>query len=119
MALLKLSLESLATLDAGRLAAAFAVALKNVEADLKDRPGVGTARTISLTASFTPVSDDRGDLESTDVVFQVSDSVPKRKSNRYNMRADREGFLFNEMSPTAARQHTIDEPQPSNLKKVN
>lgn len=116
MALEKFSLGALSTIDNGKVAAAFAHALRRCEEDCKDRPAVDTARTIMLDIQITPVVGDDGALESVNVSFRIKNSVPERQSKTYNktynMQATRGGLLFNELSPDDVRQGTLDSPGP-------
>ena len=113
MALEKFSLATIADMDGGRIREAFEQALKRIEADLKDRPGVKTARTLELGLMATPVAEG-GDLESVNMQFRVKDSVPKRESKSYNMQAVPGGLLFNDASPDDVRQMSLDmAPKPT------
>jgi len=109
MSVEKFSLGSLVTIDDGRIRAAFEQALARCEADCKDRPAVSDPRKVALSCTLVPVINPDGEMESCDVQFQITDSVPKRKSKTYNMRSTRTGLLFNELSPDAVHQATIDE----------
>lgn len=109
MAIEKFSLKSLADIDNGRVREAFEQALGRCESDCKDRPGVDAARKVTLTATLSPVIDPDGEMSSCNVQFQITDSVPQRKSKVYNMQAGRAGLLFNELSPDEVNQMTIDE----------
>lgn len=107
MALEKFNLATIADMDGGRIRAAFEQALARLEADLKDRPAVKTARKLELILDLTPVSDG-GELDSVNVKFRVKDNVPKRESKAYNMQAVAGGLLFNDASPEDVRQKTLD-----------
>lgn len=108
MALEKFALDSLSRIDDGRLAAAFRHALKRCEDDCRDRPAVKDPRRITLHVTLEPVVEDGDDLSSVDVSFKIVDSVPKRQTRKYNMRAVPGGLLFNEASPDEVRQMTLD-----------
>lgn len=107
MALEKFSLATIGEMDGGRIRAAFEQALRRVETDLKDRPGVKTKRKVELHMELTPVID-AGELDSVNVRFQIKDNVPKRESQAYNMKAVPGGLLFNDLSPDDVRQATLD-----------
>lgn len=107
MALEKFSIATLAKMDQGRIAAALEQALKRCEDDCKDRPAVKDARKVNLLISLEPV-EDGGELESVDITFKITDTVPKRCSKTYNMKAARGGLLFNELSPDDVNQKTLD-----------
>jgi hypothetical protein len=110
MAIERLSFEALTDLDGGRVCEAFDQAVARLEADLHDRPGVKSARQVTLTISMTPVMDENGSLEGCDTSFEVKDRIPKRKSRNYTMRAGKGGGLFfNNFAPENPNQRTIDE----------
>jgi len=108
----KFSLKSLADIDAGRVREAFEQAIARCEADCKDRPAVEAARKVTLTVSMSPVIEADGEMGSCNLQFQITDSVPMRKSKVYNMKSARGGLLWNELSPDEINQTTIDEPKP-------
>jgi len=108
MALEKFTLATLAEMDQGRIRIAFEQALQRLQDDLKDRPAVESARKITLLVSLVPIVGDDGELDSVDVDFKITDTVPKRESKTYNMQATRGGLLFNELSPDEVRQRTLD-----------
>ncbi len=113
MALEKFSLQTLAEMDGGRIRLAFEAALKRLEADCKDRPGVKTARKLALLVSMEPVADD-GELDSVNVTFRITDTIPKRQSKAYNMQAVPGGLLFNDASPDDVHQMSLDmAPKPT------
>ena len=86
---------------------AFEQALKRLEADCKDRPGVKRARQLQLVVDMQPVADD-GELDSVNVTFRIKESIPKRESKAYNMQAVPGGLLFNDASPEDVRQMSLD-----------
>lgn len=107
--LLNFTLETLCTIDDGRIKEAFEQALRRCESDLRDRPNMNKARTISLEAELVPVTDDAGALLEVKVHFQVKDRQPARETKTYHMSAARGGGLFyNELAPEDARQLTLD-----------
>lgn len=109
MAVEKFELRSLVDLDSGRIRTAFEQALTRCLTDCRDRPAVTDARKITLAVAMAPVLDPDGEMESCNVQFQITDSVPKRKSKVYNMKSSRGGLLFNELSPDDVNQRTLDE----------
>ena len=109
MALEKFDITSLATIDGGEIREAFEDALKRCRLDCQSRPGVQKPRKVSITANLVPICDDNGKLGSCDVQFEVTDSLPKRVSPNYNMKATRTGLLFNEESPQDVNQGTLDD----------
>ena len=113
MGLELLNLESVAGIDAGRIAIAFEHELQACIADCKNRPALDKARTVTLKISLVPVlSQDKADeMESCYVDFQVSHAVPKKDSKSYNMQSTPSGLVFNEMSPDDVRQLSLDMAQ--------
>lgn len=109
MTVKKFDLESIVTIDGGRVNEAFAQALRRCELDCGDRPATPDSRKINLTCELVPVCSPSGELESVNVSFQIKDNLPTRKSSKYNMKATVGGMLFNELSPEDVRQATIDD----------
>ncbi len=112
MAVEKFELASLVTIDGGRIREAFEQALKRCRDDCHDRPGVAKVRKVSLVATLAPVCAPDGSMGSCDVQFEIDDSLPKRVSPSYNMKAARGGLLFNELSPDDVNQGTLDDVGP-------
>ncbi len=115
MALEKFTIETLATMDGGRIKEAFEQALARARIDCADRPGVPSSRKVMLVATMAPVCTPAGALESCSISFEISDTLPKRVSNTYDMKAVRGGLLFNEVSRDDVNQMTIDETGPQRL----
>lgn len=112
MALEKFDIAALATIDEGRIAEAFAQALKRCEADCKDRPLLSKDRKVRLEAKLLPIADEGGNLREVLVQFEVKDEQPLRSSKVYHMSAGRGGLFFNELSPEDSRQLTLDGEKP-------
>ena len=113
MGLEKFDLAVLASMDDGRIREAFEQALKRCELDCKDRPALDEARKVTMAVSLVPVVGEQGDLDSVNIVVKILDTLPKRCSKAYNMKATRGGLLFNELSADDVNQATLEfEPQP-------
>jgi hypothetical protein len=108
MVMEQFSLESLNSIDEGRIREAVNAALKRCDVDCRDRPALKDARKVTIEISLEPQVGDTGDLHSVDVSFSVSDKQPKRKSRTYNMASVPGGLLFNERSPEDIKQGTLD-----------
>lgn len=108
MALEKFTLAMLSTMDDGRVREAFEQALKRCEDDCKDRAALKDSRKVTLVVEMKPLSDETGDLDSVNIEFKITDSVPKRTSKTYNMKSVRGGLLFNELSKEDIHQGTLD-----------
>jgi hypothetical protein len=67
---------------------------------------------VVLTATFTPVCGQDGELDACEVQFQIKDSTPKRESKVYSGQLTAGGLVLNDLSPEDARQVTIDEIGP-------
>lgn len=109
MSLEKLTFESLADLDNGRVRAAFDHALSEVQRDLADRPVDKRPRKVTLTLELKPVPAETGELHSAQVSAHLDYKIPKRRTRDYDMRSIGGGLVFNEMSPDDVRQTTIDQ----------
>ena len=96
MALEKFKIDTLATIDQGRIKEAFEQAFARLVEDCKD-----------LTIDVAPRTE-QGSLESVDVTFALKERIPNRESRTYNMTAGRGGVLWNEISPDEVRQKTLD-----------
>lgn len=112
MALEKFSLASLATIDSGRVKVAFDQALRRVEEDCRDRPIVDTARKVTITAIIKPNATEAGELASCDLRVEISDNLPKRQSQTYNMASTPGGLLYDELSPEDVDQKTLELTEP-------
>lgn len=89
------SLASLAEIDGKRLALAFDAELKRIAADIDDRPGVATARELTLKVAVVPVLDvSSGIAEQARVQCQVSAAIPKRKTKVWDMSVRKGGKLL-------------------------
>lgn len=113
MALEVFNLLAAAHIDNGRLNVAIEQELKRCTDDCIDRPMVRAARTITLQFVITPCED--GDT--VDVDFRIHGKLPKRQSRSFNMQPAQGGLLFNELSPEAVKQATLDMAQ-KNAPKV-
>lgn len=105
----QMSLESLNSLDDGRVSMAFLHELKRAVADCMDRPGDKTAREVSLVFKLKPIIDEStGQCDMVNGDFKIKSKVPERKSKTYNFGVRKGGQLvFNENSPQAVDQKTI------------
>ncbi len=121
MGLERFDFAALVAFDGGRIKTAIEQALARCEADCADRPGDDKARKITLTISLNPVLDeDRpGELHGCDIQFQVHDTVPKRSSKIYSLRAKSGGGLFfNEISKDDPDQMTFPVEEKAGLRVV-
>lgn len=104
--------EGRGALDGGRIGIAFQQELKRVVADCEDRPADNKPRTVTLTLAVVPVPTTDGTvvtLDSISAKFQVSSSVPKRRSKVYSFGARAGGQLvFNDMCEENVKQRTFD-----------
>lgn len=74
--LLPLTAETLHKFDGGRIALALDAALEAAVADLVNRPGDGTKRTICLKIELTPECDAANNLEAIELDANVTAKVP-------------------------------------------
>lgn len=120
MALEKFTLATLASMDDGRIREAFEQAVKRCELDCKDRPALEESRKVSMSVTLVPVLGEDAQLDSVNIVIKILDTLPKRCSKSYNMKASRSGLLFNEMSADDVNQATLEfgEPQPTEVPDV-
>src|SRR5262245_48801424 len=109
MPLQKFQIESLATIDEGRIKAAFEQLLHDLVQDCHDRPELESSRKLTLTVTVKPSTMERGELRAVDLAFDLKPTTPKRESRTYNMMTVRGGIAYNELSPNEARQRTLDD----------
>ena len=118
MALEEFRFQTLATMDEGRLAAAFEQAFDRLRRDCEDRPGLKKARTLTMTVELVPTLDtDVSKLARVHIAVDFKEKVPARQSKAYEMLPARGGLLFNDLSHEDARQGTLDEVGPRGLEK--
>lgn len=109
MAVKQFTLADLHELDGGRVATAFDLAVKRIALDCDDRPGELRPRTVNLQIEMIPSVDDRNECDGVKVKMQVKDSVPTRKSKKYDFGLRKNGVLtFNPDSPDNIDQETFD-----------
>ncbi len=106
----RLSVESIGVIDDGRVQAALNREIERVVEDCLDRPGDETAREVTMKIAIKPESGQAGVCEDCDVEFEIKSKLPPVRSKRYQMRPEGNGGLvFNDLSPEAVRQGTLDE----------
>lgn len=104
-----LKLSNLKNLDLGKVDAAFTNEVKKVVADMVDRPGDSTPRSIVLKFDFTPEAIN-GVCETAGVEFALHTKLPPKKTRRYSMGVHPAGgLIFNPESPENVHQGTLDE----------
>lgn len=107
-------IESLATLDDGRLKAEFDEKFAQIMRDLRDRPQFKAKRKIVLSITFEPASLNRGQLDTVNVAFKLEPKTPPAETRDFNMAANRTGLVFNDESADNVRQGTLPiGPQPT------
>lgn len=103
-------IQELEALDSGRIAATINKSLRAAVEDCANRPGVDSARTVSIQIELRPVIDEDGVCTETamDVVSRAS--LPKHRSKTLSMGVRPKGMLvFNDASQDSVRQITLDE----------
>ena len=110
MAVHELTLSQLDALDNGRIVVAWQQALKRAVADCEDRPAVSETRKVILQTEIVPVLDQDAQLETVKVQFKIKDTVPTRKTKKYDMQPRRgQQLAFNDLSDDNVQQRTLDE----------
>lgn len=110
MAIKEMQLQTIIALDDGRIVEAWNQALKRVVSDCHDRPGCKDSRKITLQLDIEPLVSEDGDLDTVRGQFQIKDSLPVRKTKKYDFEPRRNGSLaFNDLSDDNVHQRTIDE----------
>lgn len=115
----ELTLKNLHVLAGGEVAETWQQALKRLISDIDDRPAAADARKLILQTELTPKIDEHGTLETVQIRFQVKDTVPTRKTRKFDMqpRKSQRGrqLVFKELSPDNFNQETLgfDDPEGS------
>lgn len=105
----KLTLEELARLDNGKVAAVFARELRHVTKDCLDRPTDESARKITMVISVKPQECD-GVCETVEAEVSIKSHVPDRRTRPYQLAVNGRGdVIVNDASPEDIRQATLDE----------
>jgi len=108
--LTELNLQSLASIDEGRVDKAFARHLKRAIQDCEDRPGDKKPRKITVTALVSPIMLQDGAVSNVSVECEISSTVPKHVSRLVECTVKHGGrALFNDLSEDDIKQRTIDE----------
>lgn len=105
----QLNLTNLVDLDNGKVVAAFNHALRQILADISDRPGDRTKRKAVLTVIATPrIDKDLSVLDGSDIQFQVKAQIPVRQSKPYPMLLTADNTaMFQPESPDNPRQAAL------------
>lgn len=88
-----LSLETLASMDGGRIGTAMTHALKRIAADMDDRPGDDRPRNVTLEVAAIPVVAEDGLIDGAKLQVQVKESLPTRKSKVYDVGVRKGGMM--------------------------
>lgn len=106
-----LTLESLKTLDLGKIDLAFRRELRACVEDIRDRPNEQAKREVHLVLELVPDKPDRtGEVETARVTFKIWAKAPKRQSRTYSVGVQKDGnLLVNDMSPDDISQGTLDQ----------
>lgn len=105
----ELTLESMAMMDGGRIAAAFQQSLRRAIQDCEDRPQVKKTREITIKVGIVPVAGEEDETcEQVAMQCVISDSVPKRQTRVYSAQVKHGGkAAFNDESLDDVRQGTF------------
>ena len=115
MALVGLTLDTLAELDNGKVALLFQAALSRIQEDLRDRPADTTARKLTVTVNAKPGEVSPLGLQTTQIEVEVKAAVPVHRTRAYQCNVgEKGGMLFNVESPDDPNQMTIDDEIPHN-----
>lgn len=107
MGLLKqFNFAALAELDGGRIGIAVDRAIKRAGEDCEDLPGEKKARRVTLVLDFVPDLDQDGLCESVKASVQIKESLPTRKSKKYDLGLRRGGVMT--YQPDSLENHEQD-----------
>lgn len=104
--------ENLPRLDNGLLALAIDAEVRKCALDCQDRPGNGTARTVTIKLHFVPKLDDAGMCDEVQFGADVISTCPKRTTKAYSLGVKGHGaakgqLFFRELAPDNFRQQTL------------
>ena len=105
----KLGLNTLASLDFGKVAAAWKQKLLVAIVDLNDRPDDKRKRVVTLQLELTPAEMVLGALDTVAATFQLATKLPPAHSQPNQMRISADSLTFASESPEDIKQGTIDE----------
>ena len=109
MAVLEVTLDTIAKMDDGKLAAAFALLAREAIQDCADRPALTKKRKVTMTVEFEPELEGRN-LSTVKFAVDFQGARPALQSRVYSGRLDRKGRLtFNDLSPDDPDQMTLDQ----------
>jgi len=106
------TIADLAKVSSGLIDKVFQHELHRITEDVIDRPGLTTARKLTIEISVSPVTDQGGTLDSVKVACEVNGRVPKQKSAPHSMLCKKGELTFNDNSKDNAHQRTLDELPP-------
>lgn len=103
------NLSNLSELDGGKANVAITHAIRQIVADINDRPGDKANRKVTIEIIGRPVlADDTAVLDTVNIQIKVKTSVPIRQTREYPMLASKENFLmFSPESPNDPRQQSM------------
>lgn len=101
-----LTLENIPQIDQGRIAVAFNQAIRNLAADVIDRPGESKPRKLTFTVELTPVLEkETGKLDLINNQFKIKATTPDRQSVPYPaMPSGEDSMYIRPESPQDPRQ---------------
>lgn len=106
--MLEFSLANLDALDGGKAALAFAMHVKRAALDCMDRPGDGTARSVTLKITMVPRMESDGDCNEVFSQLKVTSSLPPHQTKMLSLAMKRNGsLLFNPDSLDDVNQTTL------------
>lgn len=108
MPVVELSLDAIAKIDDGRVAAAFNDLLKTVIADCINRPADDRARGITLKVALRPALDEEtGDCYLVTTEFDMATTIPNRRSKTYQCVIENGRAGYHANHPADAAQPTL------------
>lgn len=113
-----ITLDTLSTIDEGRIKAAVDLHLKKLTSDCIDRPGCKTPRKLKLELFVVPqVDPDTGQCDDVNIEFDIGSKVPNHRSRPVNCKVRKTSagplLLFNDLSEGNVNQRTLDEAAPA------
>ncbi len=111
MALEKFTLETLVTMDGGRIGNQLLKAIQRLEADCRDRPAEVKKRAVAMIFEMQPtyvMDGGRPTLDTIEFGVRWQEKIPPRRTRIYSARPlARGGMAYNDESPDDADQMTL------------
>ncbi|WP_010586285.1 hypothetical protein [Schlesneria paludicola] len=105
--LIGLNLESLHALGDGELGVLIRNQLQRISQDCVNRPHDTTKRKVILEISAAPIVNSHGEFTHANIEVECKAKIPVFRTTPYQMKADMNGFKFNQDFPDSIDQQSL------------